>query len=173
MRAFSVSVATMETFLAVLAAILALAFLVAWLRARMLARGMFERWRDAEIDRERQHAARIAHDEATVALKRWQAESESAIRRDAVARSGAAVLGKATETLAPYLPTFPYNPRDVRFLGSPVDLVVFEGLDEGAVRRIVFVEVKSGSGRLSTRERQVRDAVTAGEVEWEEWRLAP
>jgi predicted Holliday junction resolvase-like endonuclease len=33
---------------------------------------------------------------------------------------------------------------DIRFLGSPVDLVVFDGLAEGQVRRLIFVEVKSG-----------------------------
>jgi predicted Holliday junction resolvase-like endonuclease len=102
---------------------------------------------------------------------RWQQERESGIRRDAVARSTSTVLGKTTEHLAPYLGEFPYNPRDVRFIGSPVDLVVFDGLDAGLVERVVLVEIKSGAGQLSTRQRQVRDAVNAGQVSWDEWRL--
>ena len=70
------------------------------------------------------------------------------------------------------LPAFPYNPKDVRFLGSPIDLVVFDGLAEGRLRRIVFVEVKTGGSGLTSRERFVRDVVQAGEVEWAELRVA-
>lgn len=56
----------------------------------------------------------------------------------------------------------------MRFLGSPVDLVIFDGLAEGQVRRIVFVEVKTGGAGLTSRECSVRDAVEAAEVEWAE-----
>ncbi|HEU5305032.1 MAG TPA: Holliday junction resolvase-like protein, partial [Gemmatimonadales bacterium] len=102
----------------------------------------------------------------------WKARYTAAIRGDAVQRSQAVTSGKVHEQLTPYLPAFPYNPKDVRFLGSPVDLVVFEGLSEGNVRRIVFLEVKTGRSGLSSRERGVRDAVQAGDVEWAELRVA-
>jgi predicted Holliday junction resolvase-like endonuclease len=75
------------------------------------------------------------------------------------------------EQLIPYLPVFPYNPKDVRFLGSPIDLVVFDGLAEGCVRRIVFLEVKTGGSGLTGRERSVRDAIQDGNVEWAELRV--
>jgi predicted Holliday junction resolvase-like endonuclease len=60
----------------------------------------------------------------------------------------------------------------VRFLGSPTDLIVFDGLTEGQVRRVVFLEVKTGGSCLTARERSVRDAIQAREVEWLEVRLA-
>lgn len=103
----------------------------------------------------------------------WKAGYTRRIREDAVQRSQAVTAGKVHEQLMPYLPTFPYNPKDVRFLGSPVDLVVFDGLAEGRVRRIVFVEVKTGGAGLTDRERLVREAVRDGEVEWVELRVAP
>jgi predicted Holliday junction resolvase-like endonuclease len=102
----------------------------------------------------------------------WKMRYTSIIRADAVQRSQAVTLGKVQEQLIPYLPDFPYNPKDVRFLGSPVDLVVFEGLAEGRVRRIVFVEVKTGGSALTRRERCVRDVVQAREVDWAELRVA-
>lgn len=103
----------------------------------------------------------------------WKVGYTRRVRDDAVQRSQAVTAGKVHEQLIPYLPAFPYNPRDVRFLGSPVDLVVFDGLDEGRVRRIVFVEVKTGGAGLTGRERMVREAVLEGEVEWVELRVAP
>ena len=60
----------------------------------------------------------------------------------------------------------------IRFLGSPVDFVVFDGLAEGRVRRIVFVEVKTGRSGLTSRERCVRDVIQDREVEWAELRVA-
>jgi len=95
-----------------------------------------------------------------------------AARRDAVRRSASVTTGKVFEQLVPWLPDFDFNPRDARFLGSPVDFVVFDGLDDGEVRRIVFVEVKTGGAGLSTRERRVRDAIRAGRIEWAEHRVA-
>ena len=103
----------------------------------------------------------------------WKVGYTRRVREDAVQRSLAVTAGKVHEQLIPYLPAFPYNPKDARFLGSPVDLVVFDGLAEGRVRRIVFVEVKTGGAGLTGRERMVREAVREGEVEWVELRVAP
>jgi predicted Holliday junction resolvase-like endonuclease len=103
----------------------------------------------------------------------WKARYTRAVRRDAVQRSLAVTTGKVYEQLLPYLPDFPFNPKDVRFLGSPVDFVVFDGLSDGQVSRVVFVEVKTGGAELSARERRVRDAVAERRVEWHELRLPP
>jgi predicted Holliday junction resolvase-like endonuclease len=104
-------------------------------------------------------------------FERWKRDHTRALRRDAVQRSQAVTLGKVCEHLIPYLPDFRWNPKDARFVGSPFDFLVFDGLSDGALRRIVFVEVKTGSATMSTRERQVRDAVLARKVEWQQLSL--
>ena len=101
----------------------------------------------------------------------WKARYTASIRADAIQRSLAVTAGKVHEQLTPYLPAFPYSPKDVRFLGSPVDLVVFDGLAEGKLRQIVFVEVKTGTAALTGRERCVRDVVQARAVAWAELRV--
>jgi predicted Holliday junction resolvase-like endonuclease len=106
-------------------------------------------------------------------LQFWKLRYTESIRTDAVSRSLAVIAGKVHEQLVPYLPGFPYNPSDVRFLGSPVDLVVFDGLSAGCVERIVFLEVKTGGAGLTQRERSVRDAIQDGAVDWAELRVRP
>ena len=101
----------------------------------------------------------------------WKARYTAGIRKNAVERSLAVTAGKVHEQLIPYLPEFGFNPKDARFLGSPVDLVVFDGLADGAVRRVVFLEVKTGGAPLTQRERQVRDVIDARAVEWTELRV--
>ncbi len=102
----------------------------------------------------------------------WRLRYTKLIRSDAIKRSQAVSAGKAYEQLAPFLPGFEFDSKDARFLGSPVDLIVFDGLSQGHVRRVVFVEVKTGQSHLSDRERQVRDVITARSVEWLEVRGA-
>ncbi|SLM18137.1 Holliday junction resolvase-like protein (modular protein) [uncultured spirochete] len=92
-------------------------------------------------------------------------------RKDAVERSRSALSGQVSEQIAPWLPDFPTSPADARFIGKPVDFVSFCGADEGMVREIVFIEVKTGRSSLSTVERSVRDAIVQGHVRWVEYRI--
>ncbi len=95
---------------------------------------------------------------------------ERAIREDAVKRSRAVLGGQISEQLAPYLPGFPWKPSEARFIGKPIDFLIFEGMDGKEISQVVFVEVKSGGSRLSGVERSLKDAVEAGKVSWAEWR---
>ncbi len=92
-------------------------------------------------------------------------------RRDAVERSRAVLSGQLSEQLAPWLPDFPVNPADARFIGKPVDFVAFCGAEGGTVDEIVFIEVKKGRSTLSPVERSIRDAIVHGRVRWVEYRL--
>jgi predicted Holliday junction resolvase-like endonuclease len=92
------------------------------------------------------------------------------IRREAAEQSRSVLTGQFSEQLAPYLPGFPYSPTEVRFLGRPVDFLVFRGLDAQEPTEIVFVEVKSGAAQLSMVERKLRTLVDEGRVRWEEYR---
>ena len=128
-------------------------------------------WKATELSqlqaRERDLASRSAHTDLQV----WKSASEANIRQDAIMRSQSVILGKVTEQVIPFHQSFPYNPKDVRFIGSPIDLIVFDGASEGEVERIIFLEVKSGNASLSSRQRRIRDAIDAGRIEWQELRL--
>lgn len=98
-------------------------------------------------------------------------DREREIRQDSVDRSRATLSGQFLEKLAPHLPDFPYDPTDVRFLGTPVDYVVFDGLAVGELQEIVFLEVKSGRSTLRSSQRRVRDTVEAGAIRWDVYRV--
>jgi len=77
------------------------------------------------------------------------------------------VTGLVNEQMAPLLKDFPGTPSDARFIGKPIDYIVFEGLSDGQVSEIIFVEVKSTpTGRLNSNERSVRDAIKEKRVRW-------
>src|SRR5271154_2220869 len=84
-----------------------------------------------------------------------------------VQRSSAITRGKVTEHIVPYLPGFDLDPKDIRFLGTPIDLIAFKGLNASAEDiEIVFIEVKTGRSVLSAREKAVKKAVEEKRVGW-------
>jgi len=100
----------------------------------------------------------------------WRRERE--IRRRAIDQSRAVLRGQLSEQVAPLLDGFGFEAADARFLGHPIDYVVFDGLSADAeTLELVFVEVKTGEARLTAREAAVRDAVRDGRVRFEVVRL--
>ncbi len=114
----------------------------------------------------------ILEEKGRTDLERWKLEHEDRIRKDSVNRSRFTLKGKISEQLAPLLPEFPFEPSDARFIGSPIDFVVFDGYtkakdDQGDAVRVVLVEVKRGKNTKLTRgETLVKRAVEAGRVSW-------
>jgi predicted Holliday junction resolvase-like endonuclease len=94
------------------------------------------------------------------------------IEKRVLQRSRAVLKGQLGEQLAPLVDGFPYASKDARFLGNPIDYVVFRGLSDGDEVEIVLVEVKTGAGRLSENEARVERAVKKGRVRFEIVRLS-
>lgn len=93
-------------------------------------------------------------------LEEWIQKEEGRIRKDAINKSKSVIIGKVTEHLVPFFPGFKYNPKDVRFVGTPIDIIIFDGLDEGNIRQIVFGEIKTGKyGNLTAREKSVKNII--------------
>lgn len=96
----------------------------------------------------------------------------AAERADAVKKSRAVLGGLAGEQVAPFLPGFPCNPADARFVGKPVDFVAFSGAaDGGEIKEILLIEVKSGETSLSKREREIKACVQEGRLRFVEYRI--
>ena len=86
-----------------------------------------------------------------------------ALRR--LRRGDAVRRGFTTEQWLPLAESYPWDPRNFRFLGAPIDGVQFE--DD----RVVLVEFKSGRSRLSDRQMHIRELVQSGKVEFREIRV--
>ncbi len=95
-------------------------------------------------------------------------QEKQRIRQTAINQSRAVLGGKFTEQMAPYLPEFKYDPTEARFIGSPIDLVVFPGLSSGDPQEIVIMEIKSGKNcQLTPQQQKIRQLIEDGMVRWE------
>lgn len=137
-----------------------------------LAGDKFQEWREKECENIRKQEQEVALQLATSQFQNWMFEAEMTIRNDAIQKSHSTIIGQVSEHIVPFMPNFCFNPKDVRFVGSPIDLIIFNGMDDDEIEEIVFVEVKTGeSANLSPRQRQIREAVKNHRVRWEIFRV--
>lgn len=72
--------------------------------------------------------------------------------------------GQIFEQLVPFSKDFPFDPKKFRFIGNPVDGVVFE--DD----MITFCEIKLNNSALSPRQKSIKRLVEDKKVCWKEIR---
>lgn len=101
-------------------------------------------------------------------IEKKQQEDIAKARKEAIAQSRSVLGGKFVEQVIPYLPDFRYDPTEARFIGSPIDLIVFPGLASGNPQEIVIIEIKSGKNtHLTASEAKIRELIENGMVRWE------
>ncbi len=106
------------------------------------------------------------------------AEQESSVRKDAADRSRYVIKGKIAEHMVPFFrDVFKHNPSDARFIGAPIDYLIFDGYtavkdgDSQEEITVVLADIKTGNAKLNRTERKIKEAVEAGRVRWETIRI--
>ena len=101
-------------------------------------------------------------------------EMKDQLRDEVLERSRATLKGRVAEQIVPFLIEFKYNPSDARFIGAPVDYVIFDGYTDLKDRKVdrgitvILADVKAGkSAALTPEQRRIRDAIEKKRVKWE------
>lgn len=92
-------------------------------------------------------------------------------RRDAIKQSKAVNLWHISEQLAPVMPNFPYHIKDMVFIGKGFDYLVLDWLSEWDLRKIVFLEIKSGRSMQNANERKIQQVINTKLVNYEIMRI--
>ena len=154
-----------------------LAFLCFRARAELMARRLGDEIGERMFQDKRADLESLFEEKFRAELSRWKVETERGLRRDALDKSRAVLKGRLAEQMAPVLPGFGYDPSDARFIGTPVDYVVFDGYTrtkEGTGDTnvsVVLLEVKTGGSRLTRGERLIEEAINAKRVRFETLRM--
>lgn len=101
-------------------------------------------------------------------------ELKEKLRKEILDKSRAGIKGRIGEQIVPFIKQFKYNPSDARFIGSPIDYIIFNGYTElkdnkkGKSITVVFVEVKTGQkASLTYIQRKIKRAIEEKNVKWE------
>ncbi len=92
---------------------------------------------------------------------------------DLAQQQRAVIKGKISEQVFPMVTNEIKNLSDARFIGDPIDYLVFDGISNESNNdiNIKFIEVKTGDSKLTKREEKVKDAVLNKRVEWREIKI--
>lgn len=134
-------------------------------RAEEKAKEFFDRQKEElKASIERDYEARFEN---------WKREAEKAIKKKTLETSRASLKGRIGEQMAPLLPIFEYNPADARFIGNPIDYVIFDRYTDVKDRNtddqitIIFMDVKTGkSAYLNPTQKKIKEAVESGRINW-------
>jgi predicted Holliday junction resolvase-like endonuclease len=114
------------------------------------------------------------HESQIQILKEQHQQALKEARNRSLDGSRSVIKGKIAEQLAPLLPNFKYLPSDARFIGDPIDYIVFNGYtqikDNGASEsnlEIVILDVKTGQASLFQFQQAIARAIDAGRVRFE------
>lgn len=103
-----------------------------------------------------------------LALKnRADAASERADKAEHSKKSMSVKYGQLSEQFMPFLDDFPYESQNFRFIGKPIDGIVFDFEQD----KIVFMEFKVNSSQLNDNQKKVKDMVSRGRVFFETMRI--
>lgn len=80
-------------------------------------------------------------------------------------KSQSVKYGQLTEQWIPFSEKFPFPPSSFKFLGQPIDGIVFDG------EKIVFVEFKTNKSKLNDFQKMIKKLVEDKKVEWLEFRV--
>ena len=99
-------------------------------------------------------------------LGEWRKEAEwqhqvPSLRSDIADKQRSGIKGNVAEMFAPYLPGFPFKASECKFIGNPIDYVVFEGLDERQIKCIHFIDVKTDKSELKPHQKQIKELVSS------------
>ena len=143
------------------------------LRVHEMAGKKFEEYKEQVLHLEQHRIVTEQNLMAQANFERWKMEYETVIRQDAIKKSQAVTIGKVTEHIIPFFSgVFPYNPKEARFIGSPIDLIVFDNTETDLENvSIHFIEVKTATSSLTSKQKAIKYAVLNKRVEWKELRV--
>ncbi len=75
-------------------------------------------------------------------------------------------VGNFLELAVPTAKDFKWVVPDSKYLGRPIDLLVFNGLSNGKVKSLSFVEVKTGEADLNDHQESVKEAIEEKKVSY-------
>lgn len=92
-------------------------------------------------------------------------------RNISIKKSKSIILWEVYEKVLPFLPNFPYKPRDMIFLWKWVDYIVFDWINDWNVKKIIFLEVKSWTSKLNKNEQMIKNIILKNNIEYKEYRI--
>ncbi len=151
--------------------VICLILLIFWLLSQLLAIKKDLLIAEKQWENDWENRELEFHEEKRLAVEQAKKRSRTSQRNQ--------IKGQLGERFTPFMGGFPYNPSDCRFLGEPIDFIIFNNLHECSDGRvpieaveIIIADVKTGDARLSQRQKILQHIIANGQVRFETLRVS-
>jgi predicted Holliday junction resolvase-like endonuclease len=149
--------------------ILILSLIIYLARSNKIIQQEFQRQLEIKFDTIKNEIESYEKNRAESFLKTWQTENEVNIRRQAIASQTREITNEIARETKLLNESFSYNPRDIKFIGKYIDLIVFDGAADEEEVSIYFLEItKANNGSTSEFKNKVWAAINKRKFNWEE-----
>lgn len=105
-------------------------------------------------------------------FKEWLSENEFDIRRTAIRQMNSHILDNISKELSIVKNNFAFNPKDIKFTGRFIDLIIFDGAADEELVNIYFIDIqRPGITSKHTFKTKVANAIKKGNVSFQEINL--
>jgi predicted Holliday junction resolvase-like endonuclease len=80
-------------------------------------------------------------------FKEWLGQNEFEVRRTAIIRDNPMILESISNEIEVIKNNFAFNPKDIKFIGRFIDLIIFDGVADEQIVNIYFVTILTNSKR--------------------------
>jgi len=105
-------------------------------------------------------------------FKEWQSENEFDIRRTAIRQMSSHIVDNISKELSIVKNNFAFNPKDIKFTGRFIDLIIFDGAADEELVNIYFIDIqRPGIASKHNFKPKVSNAIKKGNVSFQEINL--
>jgi predicted Holliday junction resolvase-like endonuclease len=105
-------------------------------------------------------------------FKEWLSENEFDIRRTAIRQMNSHILDNISNGLSIIKNNFAFNPKDIKFTGRFIDLIIFDGAADEELVNIYFIDIdRPGIASKHNFKTKVANAIKKGNVSFQEINL--
>jgi predicted Holliday junction resolvase-like endonuclease len=139
-----------------------------WFNANTIIQKQVQHQLDEKLSAIRIEITNYERVRADSLLTEWKVENEIEIRHNAIALNSERITNEITSETSIFSENFSFNPRDIKFIGKFIDLIVFDGAAEENQVSIYFLEINRKGTLSSEYKKKVKLAIENKRFKWEE-----
>ena len=97
---------------------------------------------------------------------------ETAIRKEAAEKARKQLPILIKKSLSDQIASLKFNPYDIKPILYPIDYVIYDGMEKGAIDNVIFLHNKNQNSKMSELHRSIHTTVENEEYDWKVARIS-
>jgi len=97
---------------------------------------------------------------------------EAAIRKEAAEKARKQLPKLIRQSLSDQITSLKFNPYDIKPILYPIDYVIYDGMEKGAIDNVIFLHNKNKNAKMNELHKSIHTTVENEEYDWKVARIS-